>query len=42
MINKLIIAFCIIAWVVIIPYMMHDIDTTLDNCQNILEQINER
>lgn len=40
MINKLMIAFCIISWVVVIPYLMHDINTTLDNCQELVEEIN--
>ena len=40
MLNKIMLAFCIIAWVFIIPYMMFDINEHLDNCQHILEQIN--
>ena len=40
LINKLMIAFCIISWVVIIPYIMFDIHSTLDNCETLLEEIN--
>lgn len=39
MLNKLAIIFCIISWVVIIPYMMFDINTTLDHCQELTKQI---
>lgn len=39
MLNKLMIIFCIISWVVIIPYMMFDIEQTLDNCEQHLTQI---
>lgn len=42
MLNKLMIIFCIISWVVIIPYLMFDIEQTLDNCETLLEEINGR
>lgn len=42
MINKLMLAFCIIAWVVVIPYLMHDINESLDHCQQLTDEINGR
>ena len=39
MLNKLMIAFCIISWVVIIPYMLSDIEQSLDHSEQLLQQI---
>ena len=42
MLNKIMLAFCIISWVFIIPYMMFDINSSLERCQQLTDEINGR